>query len=144
MVSKKKRKEKKKRIEKFRLLYICDKLILVKYNQDKMYFFNQLKTFLKIVQYVYVLIFTLVSFLAILAYYFFLQSSIKKVTLFWSLLNVSTLLTLLPTPLHQIYQSFYMLNFRSIYLIFTLMSCIILVKLSLMGPYRHNSSSLGK
>ena len=144
MVSKKKRKEKKKRIEKFRLLYICDKFILVKYNQDKMYFFNQLKTFLKIVQYVYVLIFKLVSFLAILAYYFFLQSSIKKVTLFWSLLNVSTLLTLLPTPLHQIYQSFYMLNFRSIYLIFTLMSCIILVKLSLMGPYRHNSSSLGK
>ena len=117
---------------------------MVKYNQDKMRFFNQLKTFLKIVQYVYVLIFKLVSFLAILAYYFSLQSSIKKVTLFWSLLNVSTLLTLLPTPLHQIYQSFYMLNFRSIYLIFALMSCIILVKLSMMGPYRHNSSSLGK
>ena len=117
---------------------------MVKYNQDKMRFFNQLKTFLKIVQYVYVLIFKLVSFLAILAYYFSLQSSIKKVTLFWSLLNVSTLLTLLPTPLHQIYQSFYMLNFRSIYLIFALMSCIILVKLSMMGPYRHNSLSLGK
>lgn len=126
------------------MFYICDKFILVKYNQDKMRFFNQLKTFLKIVQYVYVLIFKLVSFLAILAYYFSLQSSIKKVTLFWSLLNVSTLLTLLPTPLHQIYQSFYILNFRSIYLIFALMSCIILVKLSMMGPYRHNSSSLGK